>query len=101
MDNLNIRLSEHARDVMRRRQITFDEVAEIIARPKVVTTGTDRKYSDNPTRKYFGENLCVVVAENHGRREQYGKRQTFRIVITVLLKDGEEWTDEDARGRKR
>lgn len=101
MDNLNIRLTEHARDVMRRRSITFDEVAEIIARPKVVTTGTDRKYQENPVRKYFGESLCVVVAENHGKREHYGKREVFRMVITVLYRNGEEWTDEDARGRKR
>lgn len=100
MDNLNIRLSEHARDVMRRRSITFDEIAEIIARPKVVTTGTDRRYGENPIRKYFGIDLCVVVAENNGYREHYGKRQTFRLVITVLLKDGEQWTDEIARNRK-
>lgn len=96
MDNLNIRLSEHAREVMARRQITFDEIAEIIARPKIVTTGNDARYpNDQPVRKYFGDTLCVVVAEHRGHRE------VFRTVITVLLREGEQWTDEDAKGRKR
>lgn len=94
MDNLNIRLSDHAREVMARRSITFDEVAEIIARPLVVATADDPRYPGNdPKRKYFGEALCVVVAE-----ERKGK-DTFRTIVTVLLKRGDEWTDEDVKKR--
>jgi hypothetical protein len=96
MDRLNIRLSEHAREVMARRSITFDEIAEIIARPLVVATGNDSRYPGNdPKRKYFGDTLCVVVAEEtkHG--------EIMRTIITVLLKSGDQWTDEDAKGRAK
>ena len=99
MDNLNIRLSEHAREVMARRSITFDEIAEVVARPKVVTTTSDPRYGGEPKRKYFGESLCVVVGETH--KGHGPDRLIFRTIITVLLKEGDVWTDEDVKGRKK
>lgn len=103
MDNLNIRLSEHARDVMKRRSVTFDEIAEVIARPKVVSTRADKDshgrhtaHDGTTVRWYQSGDLTVVVGE-----KRHGRGGTFvtRTVITVLFKHDGRWTDEDVRKR--
>lgn len=89
MENLNIRISDHARDVMRRRAITFDEVAAIVAYPQIVETQPDGR------RRYVVDALAVVVAEDRDRGI------TFRTIITILLRSGEQWTDADAAAREQ
>jgi hypothetical protein len=95
MDQLNISLSEHARDVMRRREVTFDEVAEIIRWPQIreVSTGYGNLTRRGQHFRYVVENLAVVVAE-----ERRGD-QIFRTVVTVLLREDGQWSDEDVRTR--
>lgn len=76
--------SEHARTKMKLRSITIEEVFDTI----LAYEKTDREDSK---KRYFKGNLCVVVAE--GRRRD--------TVVTVLLNEFEQWTDADARNRKK
>lgn len=78
-----LEITDHARHAMQLRRVSKDEVLEIIANPEV----TDRK-SDG-SKRYFKDRLCVVTRE-----------RSFKIVIlTVLYRYGDKWTDEDVRKR--
>jgi len=78
------KFSDHARIKMKLRNIDTEEVFDTI----LAYEKTDRE--DNKKR-YFKGRLCVVVAE--GRR--------FDTVVTVLLNEFDQWTDEDARNRNK
>lgn len=78
-----LRLSGHARDAMRRRDVWPEEVARVLVAPDVVTAdGAGR-------RRYVAGDLAVVVAD-----EDSGP-----LVVTVLLRSRSRWTDEDCRRR--
>ncbi len=82
MTDLRIRLPEHARDVMKRRQVSFEQLVEIISNPDIIEPHQGK-------RRYVKDNLCVVVASSlHGK-----------VVITILLRKNDSWTDNDARNR--
>jgi hypothetical protein len=76
--------SDHARTKMKLRNVTLEEVFDTI----LAYEKTDREGNQ---KRYFKGALCVVVAE--GRRRDR--------VVTVLLNEFEQWTDEDARNRKK
>lgn len=76
-----IRLSRHARDVMRRRRVDPEDVADVLLEPDVTEPhGAARRYVRGP--------LAVVLATD-----------PRPVVVTVLLRSGAAWTDADARGR--
>ena len=77
-----LRISDHARQKMKLRRITIDEVMEIRQFPQF----TDLKGND---RRYYLIDLCIVVAE--GRHVD--------TVKTVLFRVGKRWSDEDVRNR--
>lgn len=88
MADLFVKLSEHAREQMRQRNVSFDEVVEILQRPEVVTSTEDAD-----RRKFFGGDLCLVVAD-----EKNG-RLTFHVVVTILWRKGDQWTSEEMSQR--
>lgn len=82
MSGLGIRLTEHARDVMKRRSVTFQQIVDAISQPEIIEPHKGKS-------RYVKGNLCVVVASSlHGK-----------VIITILLRDPENWTDHDARNR--
>lgn len=81
--NEAIRLTRHAREVMAARGVTFDEIAEVLARPEIVEPHQGK-------RRFVRDGVVVVVAEGH-RGE--------KVVVTVLFRRSEQWTSEDMRRR--
>ena len=81
-DFLPISFSEHARRVMRARGVGVAEVFDVL-------TGADVVEVTTKGERYARGTLTVVTARERGRR----------IVVTVLLRSRDPWTDEDARHR--
>jgi len=81
--SLRLYLSNHAREVMKRRQITWDEVVATVERPDIIEPHQGKK-------RYVKGTLCVVIAPSlHGN-----------VVVTILLREQKQWSDEDVRNRK-
>lgn len=78
-DLRHLRCSRHALDTMRRRDISPEEVADVLLRPQVVEPHRGRY-------RYVRDGLTVVLAKD-------------LTIITVLLRSGSQWTDADARNR--
>jgi hypothetical protein len=74
--------TRHAREVLVRRSVSWDEVVETVASPEVVEPHEGRtRYTRGP--------LCAVVAEDRGSL----------VLVTVLLRSCSTWSDESARSR--
>lgn len=81
--SLGLRLTNHAREVMKRRNISWDELVEVIERPDIIEPHQGKK-------RYVKGKLCVVVAPSlHGK-----------VIVTILLRDQNQWSDEDVRKRE-
>lgn len=73
--------TKHSIQTMRARKISWADVVEVANNPEV-TYGPDLRGVVN----YQKGKLCVLVSKDGA-------------VVTVLLRKGEKWTDEDARNR--
>jgi hypothetical protein len=78
-----LEFTDHARQKMALRSISKEDVFQIIRDPEVVTRSDDQ-------HTLMRGALTVALAP-------FGKRWR---VITVLLREQEQWTDADARNRK-
>lgn len=77
-----IKITKHAFSVMAKRDIDADDIADALRRPEVV--------EEHEGKLRFTKNgVCVVVAEENGAA----------TVVTVLLRERDQWTDADCRGR--
>jgi hypothetical protein len=86
----DIRLSDHARDVMANRAIEFGEVLEVLRDYENRWSVDHWKGRPTPGRAVYQRGkLAVVVNE----------RATAWWVVTVLLRENQQWTNEDARSR--
>jgi hypothetical protein len=97
MSDLNVKLTKHAREKMAERDLTFQEVVDVLKLPELVTTTHAPGYArpnQKPQRKYFKGEICLVVAEEEFRGE------VLLTVITVLWRNQEQWSSEQMRGRK-
>lgn len=74
--------TDHLREKMTSRNITWAEILEVVERPEV-TFGPD----DKGRQTHQKGDLCVVVGRN-------------RAVITVLLRQQQTWSDEQVASRK-
>lgn len=73
--------TNHLLEKMRLRNITWAEIIEVLEKPEV-TFGPDLR-----GRKTVQKGDLAVVVSGSG------------AVITVLLRDADQWTDEDVRDR--
>lgn len=77
--------SVHALEVCRRRGVSRETVTKMIADPEVTQQAKDGR------TRYWRGNLCAVVAQDEGSDNL--------ILVTVLLRQEDEWTDEDVAER--
>lgn len=84
LDFSGVRLTRHARQVMKARKIELDDVLAVVNKPGIVEP-------HEGAWRFVRGDLCAVVVVDRGAA----------LVITVLLRRGEQWTDEDAKGRSR
>lgn len=75
--------TQHLLEKMKARDVKWAEVMEVIEKPEVVY-GPDRQ----GRRNYQRGDLCVIVSGQNA-------------VITVLIRNLEQWSDEDARNRNQ
>lgn len=73
--------SQHAREAMARRAVSWGEVVSVVSRAEHFDRSGDRT-------RYFRGSLCVVVASDG-------------TVVTVLLRSQSQWNDSDARHRRQ
>ncbi len=73
--------TKHLLEQMENRAVTWGEIIDVVEKPEV-TFGPDHLGRKSVQRG----NLCVVVARDGA-------------VLTVLLRQGEQWTNDDAKGR--
>lgn len=85
IDPRDIIYTHHARQVMERRDVSGLDVEAVLSDPET-STNTSRGLL------YSRGDLTVVTD-----RADTGRT----VVITVLLRSQEQWTDEDARARRR
>ena len=88
----NLVATRHALEVMADRGVTWPEVAAIVRHPQV--TYTQHTYAGRPVSNqsiYQRGELAAVVAET----------EHSLVVVTVLLRSTQQWTNSDARNRKR
>ena len=78
----NLRITRHAVRAMGERGVEIEEVAEILKRPSIVEPHDGK-------RRFVGNGLALVIA---GPDEA-------PVLVTVLLRERRQWTDEDARRR--
>lgn len=71
----------HLLEKMKARDVKWAEIMEVIQHPEVVY-GPDTQ----GRRNFQKGDLCVVVSRH-------------KAVITVLIRNLEQWSDEDARNR--
>ena len=72
--------STHALEVMERRGVAWGEVVETCEQASIIEPPHEGR------RRFHRGALCVVVAEDG-------------TVVTVLLRESRQWTDEDVRRR--
>jgi hypothetical protein len=82
MDVTNLKISAHGWRAMAARDVSPEEVVEILRRPEVVEPHDGR-------RRFVGKGLAVVVAGD----------DLSPVVVTVLLRERRQWTSADARAR--
>lgn len=80
---LSLILTEHARQVMKRRAITFETIVSIVRDPSIIEPHDGKK-------RYVRDDLCVVIATD---------KRGFKVVVTILLRVQDQWTDADVRSR--
>lgn len=78
--------TRHVREVMSRRDVTVDEVLDVVRHPEVVEPS-------NGMQRFVKGDLAVVVAT--------GARPGEFAVVTVLYRVPWRWTDADMRARRR
>lgn len=76
-----VRFTHHALTVMKRRDISPEEVANALADPQIVEPHQGK-------RRFVRDGLAVVVAPD-------------LAIVTILLRSSVQWTDADARARRR
>lgn len=72
----------HLREKLEAREITWAEIVDVLENPEVAF-GPDAKGRMTVQK----DNLCVVVGRDGG-------------VVTVLLRQQNQWTDEEMKKRK-
>jgi len=83
--------SWHARKTMAARDISGGDVEDLLRNYLNRWTASHHRGRPTPNRAvYQGSDLACVAEENSERI----------LIITVLLKDQRQWTDEDARNRR-
>lgn len=77
----------HALRAMAAREVEVEDVVDAILRPDVVEPHEGRV-------RYVKDGIAYVVAPLDGKRDR-------PVLVTVLLRTGRQWTDADARTRRR
>ena len=77
-----LKFTQHAVRAMGERGVEVEEIAEILRRPEIVEPHAGK-------RRFIGHGLAIVVAGPDSNP----------VVVTVLLRRGGQWTNEDARKR--
>lgn len=82
MKTENLHPTDHLREKMATRNVTWAEIMSVVENPEVL-------YGPDHKNRYVAQrgNLSVVVSGSNG------------AVITVLLKSSGYWTDEEAKNR--
>lgn len=75
-----VRITKHAHEKMDLRDVDPEDVGDVLAHPEQVSP-------DGDAERFFRGPLCVVVKTEGG----------VGHVVTVLLRTGTRWTDEDMR----
>lgn len=78
-----VRVTAHAREVLLRRAIPWQEVAEALDRPEVTEPHEGR-------RRHVRRGLVAVLAEPESARP---------VLVTVLLREASPWDDAACRRR--
>jgi len=78
----NLRITRHAVGVMGERGVEVEEIVEILRRPDVVEPHDGK-------RRFVGHGLALVIAGDDERP----------VLVTVLLRRRDQWTNADARKR--
>lgn len=85
-----VQLTRHARENMDARDVSFAEVLEVLRTYDTRYSSFMHRGRPTPdTYVYQRGRLAVVAQDKNG----------VLLVKTVLLKDTEQWDDEDARAR--
>jgi hypothetical protein len=79
-----LEFSDHARQKMALRSVSKEEVFSIVRDPEII-------HRSDGKHVLMRGNLSVALAQRSGRW----------CVVTVLLREQEQWGDDDARGRPR
>ena len=74
-----IRLSRHALDAMARRGVEVEDLVEALLQPQSVEP-------HEGSVRFVRDGIAYVVAPGP-------------VLVTVLLREGRQWTDQDARRR--
>lgn len=84
VDPDNIYPTNHLREAMASRDVTWAEIVEVVQKPEV-------SFGPDMQGRFVLQkgDLSVVVADRDG------------AVLTVLLRSETQWSNEDARSRKR
>lgn len=77
-----LKVTGHARTAMRDRDVRPEEVIAVLREPEVVEAHEGRE-------RYVRRGLVAVVAWEG----------PVPVLVTVLLREGRQWTDSDARRR--
>lgn len=84
--------SRHAVTAMCDRAVTPTDVEEALRRPWLTTTGAAPGYGNGEKTNHFGRNGITVVTASRGEH---------RVVVTVLMQERDQWTNEDAKNRSK
>lgn len=79
-----VTISAHAEEKMALRDVTVEDFAKALLAPEVVEPSKGQL-------RYVRGGIVYVVGRRKGRP----------VLVTVLLRSGKPWTDEDARKRRR
>lgn len=77
-----LKVTPHARTAMRDRDVRPEEVIAVLREPEIVEQHEGRE-------RYVRRGLVAVVAWDGA----------VPVLVTVLLREGRQWTDGDARRR--
>lgn len=75
-----LKITAHARDTMSRRDVDPEDIGHVLRQPDSISP-------DGDAERFFRGPLCVVVRTEGG----------CGYVVTVLLRTGTRWSDEDMR----
>lgn len=93
--------TKHAVAKMAAREVTWAQVLQVVAAPENTWSGSGGYHRNNSTVMQRGD-LYVVV----GNTPEYDKFDTAKEhplvpIITVGLRQQDQWTDDDIRNRTR